>query len=162
MWCADRDHGQLHRGASSRRVILPRAGTTPACRHRSACATSPEQGVSMKLPVRIAPLLFLVVLLAAARTPILPSAPPFRPRLPHRPPPVPKPSPTTTRPTTWHRLPTHRRRRPSTSRPSRSPTPRWASSRTSRCPPARSEEHTSELQSLMRISYAVFCLKKKK
>src|SRR3546814_7459356 len=26
---------------------------------------------------------------------------------------------------------------------------------------ARSEEHTSELQSLMRISYAVFCLKKK-
>src|SRR3546814_7044529 len=31
--------------------------------------------------------------------------------------------------------------------------PRWR---------ARSEEHTSELQSLMRISYAVFCLKKKK
>src|SRR3546814_8169283 len=33
------------------------------------------------------------------------------------------------------------------------------------CPCAgggRSEEHTSELQSLMRISYAVFCLKKKK
>src|SRR3546814_3993222 len=28
-------------------------------------------------------------------------------------------------------------------------------------PPIRSEEHTSELQSLMRISYAVFCLKKK-
>src|SRR3546814_9823007 len=28
--------------------------------------------------------------------------------------------------------------------------------------PNRSEEHTSELQSLMRISYAVFCLKKKK
>src|SRR3546814_3395594 len=27
--------------------------------------------------------------------------------------------------------------------------------------PSRSEEHTSELQSLMRISYAVFCLKKK-
>src|SRR3546814_7420301 len=27
--------------------------------------------------------------------------------------------------------------------------------------PLRSEEHTSELQSLMRISYAVFCLKKK-
>src|SRR3546814_10639733 len=27
--------------------------------------------------------------------------------------------------------------------------------------PVRSEEHTSELQSLMRISYAVFCLKKK-
>src|SRR3546814_954707 len=41
--------------------------------------------------------------------------------------------------------------------------------RTARCPPLcsgftcfRSEEHTSELQSLMRISYAVFCLKKKK
>src|SRR3546814_5491724 len=29
-------------------------------------------------------------------------------------------------------------------------------------PDPRSEEHTSELQSLMRISYAVFCLKKKK
>src|SRR3546814_2526948 len=29
-----------------------------------------------------------------------------------------------------------------------------------RGPQARSEEHTSELQSLMRISYAVFCLKK--
>src|SRR3546814_9070201 len=35
-------------------------------------------------------------------------------------------------------------------------------SRTRTSPPvARSEEHTSELQSLMRISYAVFCLKKK-
>src|SRR3546814_5780785 len=31
-----------------------------------------------------------------------------------------------------------------------------------RTPLIRSEEHTSELQSLMRISYAVFCLKKKK
>src|SRR3546814_3115161 len=31
-----------------------------------------------------------------------------------------------------------------------------------RRPADRSEEHTSELQSLMRISYAVFCLKKKK
>src|SRR3546814_1276408 len=31
-----------------------------------------------------------------------------------------------------------------------------------RHPRDRSEEHTSELQSLMRISYAVFCLKKKK
>src|SRR3546814_10019487 len=30
------------------------------------------------------------------------------------------------------------------------------------CTATRSEEHTSELQSLMRISYAVFCLKKKK
>src|SRR3546814_3754218 len=35
----------------------------------------------------------------------------------------------------------------------------WGS-RASR-PQTRSEEHTSELQSLMRISYAVFCLKKK-
>src|SRR3546814_2702418 len=30
------------------------------------------------------------------------------------------------------------------------------------CGQGRSEEHTSELQSLMRLSYAVFCLKKKK
>src|SRR3546814_6099454 len=41
-----------------------------------------------------------------------------------------------------------RRRPPTSSRPR------------ARC--SRSEEHTSELQSLMRISYAVFCLKKKK
>src|SRR3546814_5986126 len=34
--------------------------------------------------------------------------------------------------------------------------------RRKRAHPQRSEEHTSELQSLMRISYAVFCLKKKK
>src|SRR3546814_4843645 len=34
--------------------------------------------------------------------------------------------------------------------------------RTRKTWPFRSEEHTSELQSLMRISYAVFCLKKKK
>src|SRR3546814_9247493 len=46
----------------------------------------------------------------------------------------------------------------------------WASTHYSSTRPARrtarrsrrSEEHTSELQSLMRISYAVFCLKKKK
>src|SRR3546814_10066644 len=39
----------------------------------------------------------------------------------------------------------------------------WAAGRTLDFAPgtARSEEHTSELQSLMRISYAVFCLKKK-
>src|SRR3546814_5090798 len=36
------------------------------------------------------------------------------------------------------------------------------SATTRRAPLARSEEHMSELQSLMRISYAVFCLKKKK
>src|SRR3546814_15341033 len=44
------------------------------------------------------------------------------------------------------------------------PTPRRATSRrprSSRCRRGRSEEHTSELQSLMRNSYAVFCLKKK-
>src|SRR3546814_10254045 len=34
--------------------------------------------------------------------------------------------------------------------------------RTFPCDECRSEEHTSELQSLMRISYAVFCLKKTK
>src|SRR3546814_3336707 len=34
-------------------------------------------------------------------------------------------------------------------------------STTTMAPGMRSEEHTSELQSLMRISYAVFCLKKK-
>src|SRR3546814_5115413 len=43
---------------------------------------------------------------------------------------------------------------------------RWAQDRQLLDPtdhrlPERSEEHTSELQSLMRISYAVFCLKKK-
>src|SRR3546814_10741217 len=42
-------------------------------------------------------------------------------------------------------------------------TPRIRGYRSINCPlPRRSEEHTSELQSLMRISYAVFCLKKKK
>src|SRR3546814_8060078 len=46
--------------------------------------------------------------------------------------------------------------------PNRAPTP--DAHRRSRCRSDiwdRSEEHTSELQSLMRISYAVFCLKKK-
>src|SRR3546814_10701048 len=43
----------------------------------------------------------------------------------------------------------------------------WSPAWSERCPSSwatvnRSEEHTSELQSLMRISYAVFCLKKKK
>src|SRR3546814_6083788 len=40
------------------------------------------------------------------------------------------------------------------------PQPRAAPQPTSAQPTERSEEHTSELQSLMRISYAVFCLKK--
>src|SRR3546814_2176834 len=39
--------------------------------------------------------------------------------------------------------------------------PRIAKHSLPTAPPPRSEEHTSELQSLMRISYAVFCLKKK-
>src|SRR3546814_2397170 len=42
---------------------------------------------------------------------------------------------------------------------------RWLSKNDGQCvflKRSRSEEHTSELQSLMRISYAVFCLKKKK
>src|SRR3546814_6745063 len=38
----------------------------------------------------------------------------------------------------------------------------WLSLERSRFRARRSEEHTSELKSLMRISYAVFCLKKKK
>src|SRR3546814_2577564 len=37
----------------------------------------------------------------------------------------------------------------------------WHKAREGQAHDARSEEHTSELQSLMRISYAVFCLKKK-
>src|SRR3546814_2147612 len=49
---------------------------------------------------------------------------------------------------------------PSRSRPTRPHSAAPSGSRCSAC--CRSEEHTSELQSLMRISYAVFCLKKKK
>src|SRR3546814_4079060 len=41
------------------------------------------------------------------------------------------------------------------------PGPLWLSFRDRVVSLGRSEEHTSELQSLMRISYAVFCLKKK-
>src|SRR3546814_2161688 len=46
--------------------------------------------------------------------------------------------------------------------PAHEPIPRVRRGSRSRPSQARSEEHTSELQSLMRISYAVFCLKKKK
>src|SRR3546814_2407439 len=60
-----------------------------------------------------------------------------------------------------------RRRAPPPSRPAdhvvrtaRGPPCRWLCEADRRR--KRSEEHTSELQSLMRISYAVFCLKKKK
>src|SRR3546814_5661625 len=45
--------------------------------------------------------------------------------------------------------------------PARSPAPPSTCSSPSRPRKTRSEEHTSELQLLMRISYAVFCLKKK-
>src|SRR3546814_10335068 len=66
------------------------------------------------------------------------------------------------------RLPASRRRPPR--RSGRSWSKIWSSSPYSRNSGTlrisgyarRSEEHTSELQSLMRISYAVFCLKKKK
>src|SRR3546814_6774572 len=60
-------------------------------------------------------------------------------------------------------------KRPCNSHPALLPVPRCCV-RNVPCPttksapsrlPSRSEEHTSELQSLMRISYAVFCLKKK-
>src|SRR3546814_10357851 len=40
--------------------------------------------------------------------------------------------------------------------------PAWSGRCPARCRTSDPEEHTSELQSLMRISYAVFCLKKKK
>src|SRR3546814_5729459 len=53
-----------------------------------------------------------------------------------------------------------RRRRPGVDDPRLPAVPRNAAPR--RRVRRRSEEHTSELQSLMRISYAVFCLKKKK
>src|SRR3546814_4227529 len=43
-------------------------------------------------------------------------------------------------------------------RPDQQPSSHHANPQVTNC---RSEEHTSELQSLMRISYAVFCLKKK-
>src|SRR3546814_5883835 len=58
--------------------------------------------------------------------------------------------PETARPPPAHRLP---------SAPGGPAWQRWWKAASDR---PRSEEHTSELQSLMRISYAVFCLKKKK
>src|SRR3546814_3707947 len=57
------------------------------------------------------------------------------------------------------------RRRPPAPAPCSEPGPSFPGRfRRAGCPlrRKRSEEHTSELQSLMRISYAVFCLKKKK
>src|SRR3546814_9650786 len=61
---------------------------------------------------------------------------------------APSASPGEPRPTPATRRPPRRRRLPASNRDSPPPAP-------------RSEEHTSELQSLMRISYAVFCLTKK-
>src|SRR3546814_7454240 len=57
--------------------------------------------------------------------------------------------------------PPHKRREP-TGYSDRRRARTGAASRTKVQQATRSEEHTSELQSLMRISYAVFCLKKKK
>src|SRR3546814_6854567 len=58
-----------------------------------------------------------------------------------------------------HRVGDHERRVRRGPQSQRNARAAGASSRREEC---RSEEHTSELQSLMRISYAVFCLKKKK
>src|SRR3546814_6279729 len=66
-------------------------------------------------------------------------------------------SPTTAAPASAKRL-----QASSGLRPSRVSVARWKVSVMTAGSPLRSEEHTSELQSLMRISYAVFCLKKKK
>src|SRR3546814_14216796 len=52
--------------------------------------------------------------------------------------------------------------RSATAQPVGAAAPQVVSASVSISVPQRSEEHTSELQSLMRISYAVFCLKKKK
>src|SRR3546814_4764582 len=54
-----------------------------------------------------------------------------------------------------------RKRRKSPSSFIRRTPPQWQHCAIRTCRAVRSEEHTSELQSLMRISYAVFCLKKK-
>src|SRR3546814_9490165 len=61
------------------------------------------------------------------------------------------------------RVRSHRQDRPSLDRPSSGHRGAAANDKSHRLIIGkRSEEHTSELQSLMRISYAVFCLKKKK
>src|SRR3546814_4117203 len=67
----------------------------------------------------------------------------------------PCPGRTATRRNSPHRLGS--RAHPPAAKPNPPPSRRRSPPRTCR----RSEEHTSELQSLMRISYAVFCLKKK-
>src|SRR3546814_6458541 len=62
-----------------------------------------------------------------------------------------------------HSAPLHRRTEPSSpsTRRQDGPYPDLSAPGSASGAAARSEEHTSELQSLMRISYAVFCLKKK-
>src|SRR3546814_2853533 len=57
--------------------------------------------------------------------------------------------------------PTRRRSRRGWRRSRRSPNPRRSGAPSGSRTRARSEEHTSELQLLLRISYAVFCMKKK-
>src|SRR3546814_2751238 len=64
---------------------------------------------------------------------------------------------------TWSRATNAPRRATSSGSPAATASLRSSPPTTTRCADrSRSEEHTSELQSLMRISYAVFCLKKKK
>src|SRR3546814_3703017 len=67
----------------------------------------------------------------------------------------------TYRPTTSTKVQTIRQKRIVAANPHTTFSMRWRGA--ADCPPAagRSEEHTSELQSLMRISYAVFCFKNK-
>src|SRR3546814_8226739 len=70
------------------------------------------------------------------------------------------------RPGIWRTYLVLHAKRPTYGPPNWRPTPSDCPSPTTMSAPIspgdRSEEHTSELQSLMRISYAVFCLKKKK
>src|SRR3546814_5301645 len=79
-----------------------------------------------------------------------------------------RPHPAATRPRPPCCRPCRSPRRPPPPARRRSPVSPTRRRRSSRPPvrsassTPRSEEHTSELQSLMRISYAVFCLKKKK
>src|SRR3546814_2959186 len=61
-----------------------------------------------------------------------------------------------------HRVATRERQRKASSGALRLPVAQRRRDRDRFVADHRSEEHTSELQSLMRISYAVFCLKKKK
>src|SRR3546814_4740986 len=76
-------------------------------------------------------------------------------------------TPTTAIYTYWHTLslhdalPIYSPHRPRRRQPAPGPRARRASGIAPVGRALRSEEHTSELQSLMRISYAVFCLKKK-